>query len=65
MPNATRRLEERIERVEKDLAELKSALGGRQVKPWYRDIVGAFAGDEAFGEIIRLGRLIRRGKLKG
>ncbi|HET6883731.1 MAG TPA: hypothetical protein VFI31_26490 [Pirellulales bacterium] len=44
---------------------MKSALGGQRAKPWYREIVGVFAGDEAFGEIVRLGRLIRQGKLKG
>jgi hypothetical protein len=51
--------------VEKELAELKVALGGKPAKPWYREIVGSFAGDKDFKEIIRLGRLIRRGKLKG
>ena len=62
---ASRQLEARIERIEKELAELQSALGGRPATPWYREIVGMFAGDEAFGEIIRPGRLIRQGKLKG
>lgn len=62
---ASGQVEARIERIEKELAELKSALGGRQAKPWYRNIVGVFAGDQAIGEIIRLGRLIRQGKLKG
>lgn len=65
MAKANRQLEARIERIEKELAELKSALGDRRAKPWYREIVGVFAGDEAFGEIVRLGRLIRQGKLKG
>ncbi|HEV3006921.1 MAG TPA: hypothetical protein VGX78_20790 [Pirellulales bacterium] len=65
MARANRQLEARIERVEKELAELKSTLAGREAKPWYRQIVGVFAGDEAFGEITRLGRLIRKGKLKG
>jgi hypothetical protein len=40
-------------------------LAGREAKHWYREVVGVFAGDEAFGEITRLGRLIRKGKLKG
>ncbi len=34
-------------------------------KPWHREIVGVFAGDKAFAEISRLGRLIRQGKIKG
>lgn len=65
MTKGDRQLEARIERVEKELAELKSALRARKGKPWYREIVGAFAGDVAFAEIVRLGRLIRQGKLKG
>ena len=63
MPQTTRQLEARLERVEKELAELKAAVAGKQ--PWYREIVGVFAGDEAFAEITRLGRLIRQGKIKG
>jgi hypothetical protein len=65
MAQDTRLLEARLERVEKELAELKAAFAGERAKPWYREIVGVFAGDEAFAEIIRLGRLIRQGKLKG
>jgi hypothetical protein len=58
-------LESRLERVEKDLAELKAVVAGKHGKPWYREIVGVFAGDDAFAEITRLGRLIRQGKIKG
>jgi hypothetical protein len=65
MPQTTRQLEARLERVEKELAALKAAVAGKQGKPWYREIVGVFAGDEAFAEITRLGRLIRQGKIKG
>jgi hypothetical protein len=65
MPRTARHLELRLERVEKELAELKAAFAQKQGKPWYREIVGAFTGDQAFAEITRLGRLIRQGKLKG
>jgi hypothetical protein len=65
MPQTTRQLEARLQRVEKELAELKIAVGRKPAKPWYREIVGVFAGDEAFAEISRLGRLIRQGKIKG
>jgi hypothetical protein len=65
MAQTTRQLEARLERVEKELAELKASLGAQQAKPWYEQIVGDFAHDEVFAEIVRLGRLIRRGKLKG
>ncbi len=65
MPRSTQQIEARLARVEKELAELKAALGVKPSEPWYRQIVGDFAGDKAYAEIIRLGRLIRRGKLKG
>jgi hypothetical protein len=47
-----------------ELAELKASVAGKGSKPWYREIVGVFAGDKAFAEITRLGRLIRQGKIK-
>ena len=50
-------------KVEKELAELKTALGEKLEERWYRRIVGDFAGDKAFAEIVRLGRAIRRTKL--
>ena len=65
MPPTTRQWEARLERVERERAELKATVAGKLGQPWYREIVGAFAGDEAFAEIIRLGRLLRQGKLKG
>jgi hypothetical protein len=66
MARSTQQLEARLAKVEKELAELKAALrNGDRSQPWYRQIVGDFAGDKAYAEIIRLGRLIRRGKLKG
>jgi len=65
IPSNTRQLEVRLERVEKELAEVKAALAGMQPKPWYKQIVGDFTDDKDFTEIVRLGRLIRRGKLKG
>ena len=65
MPRTTRDLEKRLAQVEKELAELKSALPRNGRSPWYREIVGSFAKDPAYAEILRLGRLIRRGKLKG
>jgi hypothetical protein len=65
MSRSTQQLEARLARVEREVAELKAALGVKRSEPWYRQIVGDFAGDKAYAEIIRLGRLIRRGKLKG
>jgi hypothetical protein len=63
--NSTQQLEVRLARVERELAELKAKLLRQTAEPWHRRIVGDFAGDHAFAEIIRLGRQIRRGKLKG
>lgn len=65
MSRTTAELEARLQRVEEEVAELKAIVAGKQRKPWYREIVGVFAGDEAFGEITRLGRQIRQGKIKG
>lgn len=62
MSTTTRQLESRLARVEKELAELRQALAAKSAEPWYRQIVGSFAGDKAFAEIVRLGRLIRAGK---
>jgi len=65
MPATTRQLENRLSQVEKELAALKAALSKRPAEPWYLAIVGDFAGDKAYAEIIRLGRRIRRGQIKG
>ena len=58
-------VEQRLRQVEKELAEIKAALAPDSKQPWYRQIVGTFANDPAYREIVRLGALIRRGKLKG
>ncbi len=65
MRNIPEQLEARLARIEQEVAELKAALGAPRAEPWYRQIVGDFAQDEAFAEIIRLGRCIRSGKRKG
>jgi hypothetical protein len=65
MPQTTRQLEARLDRVEKELASLRATVASKQGQPWYREIVGVFAGDKAFAEITRLGRLIRQEKIKG
>ena len=62
MSKTIEQLEARLSRVEKELAELREALAAKRAHPWYRQIVGDFAGDKVFAEIIRLGRRIRTGK---
>jgi hypothetical protein len=64
MSQSTQQLEARLARIEKELSELKASLAGKRDVPWYRQIAGEFAGDQAYAEIVRLGHLIRRGKLK-
>ena len=57
-------VEQRLRQVEKDLAEIKAVLTPDSKQPWYRQIAGTFANDPVYREIVRLGALIRRGKLK-
>jgi hypothetical protein len=64
MRKTTRDVEQRLQQIEKDVAELKASLKRDANVPWYRQIVGSFAQDPAYAEIVRLGRLVRRGKLK-
>jgi hypothetical protein len=65
MSKNLQQLEARLDRVEKELAELRAQLARKHGTPWYRQIVGDFAGDPDFAEIIRLGKRARAGKLKG
>jgi len=64
MKQTIQQVERRLRQVEKDLEELKTALGKESREPWYRQIAGSFAQDPVFAEVVRLGRLIRKGKLK-
>jgi hypothetical protein len=64
MPRNANALETRLHRVEQELAQLKATRAPQPGKRWYREIVGSYAGDRTLAEIVRLGRLIRRGKLK-
>jgi hypothetical protein len=65
MSKAIEQIETRLQRLEKELAEVKAVLARKPALPWYRQILGEFAGDEAHAEIVRLGKRIRAGKLKG
>lgn len=64
MSKTMQQFEARLERLEKELAEVKATLVRKPEVPWYRQIVGDFAGDEAYAEIVRLGRQIRMGYSK-
>ena len=54
-------LEERIEKVEKEIERLKGQSNGAKDRSnWTSDITGSFEGDEDFDEILRLGRKERQ-----
>jgi hypothetical protein len=63
MRQSLKEVEHRLRQVEKDLGEIKASLAADARQPWFRQIAGSFAQDPGFAEIIRLGRLIRQGKL--
>jgi hypothetical protein len=54
-------LSDRVAALEVEIARLKAKLEDAQQKedPWIRDVSGAFAGDLAFLEAMRLGREYR------
>jgi hypothetical protein len=52
-------LEARVASLEKEMRKLKTQSTGIKAIPWYRRIVGAFAGDPVYAEITRLGQEIR------
>jgi hypothetical protein len=64
MSQSIKEVERRLRQVETELAELKRALKLDEQTPWYRQSAGSFANDPDFAEITRLGRLVRKGKLK-
>ena len=64
MPNKLKQMEARITSLEKELGALRARLSSGKPKPWYREIVGAFAGDRDYAEICRLGQQIRKAERK-
>ena len=57
-------IEERVARIERELEKMKVSLSKQTREPWYEQIVGDFKDDKDHREIVRLGRLIRQGKMK-
>jgi hypothetical protein len=57
-----RALEERVAQLEEELRQVKAemAKGKEPEQPWWEKIAGMHEGDEAFAEIVRLGRKIRK-----
>lgn len=57
----TRSVEERLDTLEHDMADMKRRLEeGEAKKGWIERITGSFANDPDFAEILRLGQEIRR-----
>jgi hypothetical protein len=57
---ATMKLKDRVAALEADVAWLKEIVtNSKSKKPWWKEIVGAFRGDPAFLEAMRLGREYR------
>lgn len=57
----TRSIEERLDTLEHEMADLKRRVGeGETKKNWIEKITGTFENDPDFAEILRLGREIRR-----
>jgi hypothetical protein len=59
---ATRKsIGERLTALEREVANLKATLAaaGHDTRPWWEQIWGHFANDEAFEEAMRLGRKYR------
>jgi hypothetical protein len=56
-------LELRVVRLEEDIRVIRASLGNESEATWWQKTAGMFKDDEAFAEIVRLGRQIRRGEL--
>jgi hypothetical protein len=61
MAMASITLEERVERIEAELLQVKEQLGGlpRSGAPWWKKVVGVYKDDPEFTEAMRLGREYR------
>ncbi len=52
-------LEKRVAQLEREVSLLKSHATGPADQPWWERIAGRFENDQAFDEIVRLGREYR------
>ena len=52
-------LEERLAALEAEVAALKKQVGVKDDRPWWQKVSGAFQGDKAFLEAMKLGRQYR------
>ena len=59
MTSTVVRLEARAKQLEAEVRDLKARLQTEPESPWYRQILGTFADDPVFDEIVRLGGELR------
>ncbi len=52
-------VEQRLEKLEADVAELRRQSAGEKNKDWLSQVAGSFRNDPDFAEIVKLGREIR------
>ncbi len=64
MVSAVAQLEVRVKQLEEEVRDLKTRLETVPQAPWYRQILGTFADDAAFDEIVRLGQELRAAERK-
>ena len=57
---STLSLEQRVARLESDLAQIKSQNQSAVIQPWWETIAGIFADDSDFDEAMALGQEYRR-----
>jgi hypothetical protein len=57
---ASPRLAERVDQLERDIAELKTRMGSVPAKGTWREPIGMFRNDSVFQEIVEAGATIRR-----
>ena len=65
MANKNNQIEVRLARLEKEVELIKTKMVRSDQGPWWHQIVGDIGDKKVFAEIVRLGRLIRQGKIKG
>jgi hypothetical protein len=64
MASAVAQLEIRVKQLEEEVQDLKARLEAVPQTPWYRQILGTFADNPTFDEIVRLGQELRAAERK-
>ena len=55
----TKTIEERLEMLEREMDLLKGKAGSEPARDWISTVIGSFADDPEFDEIVRLGKELR------